>query len=228
MNLREEVLNAIPNAAREGVLKMALDHNITDPNDPTWAMVALAWSATTAARTGRETLDGALAAAALIPDSIYNATVRAGADLKAGVAQGIEAKTAEAGAALVQAITAAASSGAQELQKAAAGLDRLGAEKGAAFMETWKSDFAKALAVESKASLAWRLGKGYSVVAGALLVMMAMGAMIAFGFEMMEHKIIVSPHAQWRGHKIGFTQGVYRVPCATPGLVVCFSTRQAR
>ena len=122
MNLREDVLNAVPPPAREGVLKMALDHNIVDPNDPTWGMVALAWSATTAAAAGRETLDTALATAARIPETIYTSTIKAGADLSATVAQGIENKTAEARAALVQVIGVAASKGAQDLQKAAAGL----------------------------------------------------------------------------------------------------------
>lgn len=139
MNLREDVLNAIPDAAREGVLKMALDHNITDPNDPTWAMVGLAWSATQAASTSRQTLDAALDTAAKIPDAIYSSTVAAGADLKSGVAKAIEAKTLEAGSALVQAICVAASKGAQDLQKAAAGLERMGQENGAAFVEQWKA-----------------------------------------------------------------------------------------
>ena len=223
MNLREDVLNAVPPPAREGVLKMALDHNIVDPNDPTWGMVALAWSATTAAAAGRETLDTALATAARIPETIYTSTIKAGADLSATVAQGIENKTAEASAALVQAIGVAASRGAGELQKAAAGLDRLGAEKGAAFVETWKTDLARAVAAQAKSSLAWRLGRGYGVVAGALLMMMLVGAGIAVGAGVFAHKIIASPHAEWRGHEVVFTSPhVYHVQCPWG---VCFSAR---
>ena len=199
MSLREDVLNAVPAPAREGVLKMALDHNIVDPNDPTWGMVALAWSATTAAATGRETLDKALATAARIPEAIYTSTIKAGADLKAGVARGIEDKTAEAGAALVQAIGVAASRGAMELQRTAAGLDKLGAEKGAAFVESWKSDLARAVAAQAKASLAWRLGKGYGIVAGALLIMMLLGAAITLTAGVAEHKVIATRGITIRG-----------------------------
>ena len=70
MSLREEVLNAIPDAAREGVLKMALDHNIVDPNDPTWAMVALAWAATRAAGASKETFADIQKIARSIPGEV--------------------------------------------------------------------------------------------------------------------------------------------------------------
>lgn len=172
MNLREDVLNAIPDAAREGVLKMALDHNITDPNDPTWGMVSLAWSATQAAAISRQTLDDALGTAGKIPDMIYSSTVAAGADLKAGVAKAIEDKTMEAGSALVQVIGVAASKGAADLTAAAAGLERMGQEHGQAFVETWKAELARAANRRERGRL-FR-ASGWLVV-GALILFCAGG-----------------------------------------------------
>ncbi len=194
MNLREDVLNAIPDTAREGVLKMALDHNITDPNDPTWGMVSLAWSATQAASISRprQTLDAALNTASKIPDAIYNGTVAASADLKAGVAQAIEDKTVEAGQALVGAIAHAANKGAADLLKAAAGLDRMGAEKAAAFIEQWKVHLAHAIKEQAKASLAWKLAQGWGVVVALLAGMFILGMLTMTGIGILSHRVILS------------------------------------
>lgn len=224
-SLRAVALAAVPPGLKEHLLAWAGENNITRPDDPFWSLAAGLINALAAARAAGDAATKVSAAVASIQNEIFQGTQRASTDLAAGVARGIEDKTAEAGAALVKSINAAASVGAGELQKAAAGLDRIGADKGAAFVEAWKGDLARAVAAQAKASLAWRLGNGYGVVAGALLVMMLLGAGIAVGAGAFSHKIIDSPHAQWRGHRVGFTKTVYRVPCQAPGLVVCFSTR---
>ena len=192
-------------------------------DDPAWILAAAVRDATAAGAVATTAATRIESATQGISDQIYKTTVAAGADLKAGVAQAIEDKTVEAGQALVGAIAHAAGKGAADLQKAAAGLDRMGAEKGAAFVETWKCDLARAVASQAKASLAWRLGRGYGVVAGALLVMMLMGAAIAIGLGLFTHKIVESPHAQWRGHEIVFTSPhAYHVQCPWG---VCFSSQ---
>lgn len=225
-SLRAVALAAVPPGLKEHLLAWAGENHITRPDDPFWSLAAGLINALAAARAAGDAATKVSAAVASIQNEIFQGTQRASTDLAAGVARGIEDKTAEAGAALVRSINTAASTGARELQQAAAGLDRLGAEKGTAFVESWKNDLARAVAAQAKASLAWRLGKGYGVVAGALLVMMLLGVMLAFGFEMMEHKLIISPSAQWRGHEIVFTSPhVYRVQCQWG---VCFSSRPAR
>jgi hypothetical protein len=223
--LRAVALAAVPPGLKEHLLAWAGENNITRPDDPFWSLAAGLINSLAAARAAGDAATKVNAAVASIQNEIFQGTQRASTDLAAGVAKGIEDKTAEAGAALVRSINAAASKGAQELQKAAIGLDRLGAEKGTAFVESWKNDLARAVAAQAKASLAWRLGKGYGVVAGALLVMMLLGVMLAFGFEMMEHKLIISPNAQWRGHEVVFTSPhVYHIPCRWG---VCFSSRRS-
>ena len=222
---RDVALESLPPEMRESLLKKASDLGVHRVDDVLWAMVASVLDATLAAQVAGQHVKTLSLETRKIPDMIFQGTQRASTDLAAGVAQGIEKKTTEAGAALVQAIGVAASTGARELQKAAAGLDRLGAEKGASFVETWKVDLARAVASQAKASLAWRLGKGYGVVAGALLVMMFLGAALMFGFEVVEHKIIVSPSAEWRGHEIVFTSPhVYHTQCPWG---VCFSSRRS-
>ena len=223
---RDTALESLPPGMREALLRKASDLGVHRADDVVWAMVASVLDATLAAQVAGQHVKTLSLETRKVPELIYQGTMKAGADLAAGVAKGIEDKTAEAGAALVQAIGVAASRGAGELQKAAAGLDRLGAEKGAVFMEQWKTDLARAVAAQAKSSLAWRLGKGYGIVAGALLIMMFLGAAIMFGFEMAEHKIILSPNAQWRGHEIVFTSPhVYHLQCPWG---VCFSSRPQR
>ena len=220
---RDAALESLPPEMREALLRKASDLGVHRTDDVVWAMVASVLDATLAAQVAGQHVKTLSLETRKVPDLIYQGTMKAGADLAAGVARGIEDKTAEAGAALVQAIGVAASRGAGELQKAANGLDRLGAEKGAAFVESWKHDLARAVAAQAKSSLAWRLGRGYGIVAGALLVMMFLGAAIMFGFELVEHKIIVSPNAQWRGHEVVFTSPhVYHTQCPWG---VCFSAR---
>ena len=229
MNLREDVLNAIPDTAREGVLKMALDHNITDPNDPTWGMVSLAWSATQAASISRQTLDAALNTASKIPDAIYNGTVAASADLKAGVAQAIEDKTVEAGQALVAAISHAAGKGAQDLQKAAAGLDQMGAEKAAAFVEQWKVHLAHALKEQAKASLAWKLAQGWGVVVALLAGMFIFGMLVMTGIGILSHRVILSStvtyHRATAGNppQLNFVGPLYRAAASCPPGEACLA-----
>ena len=224
--LRDKTLAGQPPAIREQLLTAAASAGVADPNDPGWFIVAAVLTAQTSAQAAGAAAAKVGAAVGSIQDEIFKGTQRASADLAAGVACGIEDKTAEAGAALVQAIGIAASRGAGELQKAAAGLDKLGAEKGAAFVEQWKASLAKAAADQARNARAGALARSWGVVAGALLVMMFLGAGIMFGFEMVEHKIVLAPQAQWRGHEVVFTSPhVYHVQCPWG---VCFSSRPAQ
>ena len=186
MNLREEVLNAIPNAAREGVLKMALDHNIVDPNDPTWAMVALAWSATTAAAGARVTLDEA----AKIPDVLYKNVTAAGADLRAVLEAGIKAKADEAGSMLTNTILAASGHGADALKKAAAGLDKMAEDHATAFVEQWKAQVASAVEKQARTALRRSIARSWVSASFALLLAAGAGGAVALGGAYLQHRLI--------------------------------------
>lgn len=222
-SLRAVAVAAVPPGLKEHLLAWASENHITTPDDPFWPLAAGLINSLAAARAAGDAAVKVGAAVGSIQDEIFKGTQRAAGDLAAGVAKGIEDKTAEAGAALVTTIGMAASQGARELQKAAAGLDKLGAEKGAAFVEQWKASLAKAAADQARNARAGALARSWGVVAGALLVMMLLGAVIMFGFEMVEHKIIISPNAEWRGHEVVFTSPhVYHTQCPWG---VCFSSR---
>ena len=229
---KDHVLDAVPADRAPALAKALIKYGVTD-GDPIFEIVKIAVdsdasraAASAAANAAGEAAVKVGAAVASIQNEILQGTQRASVDLKAGVAQAIEAKTLDAGAALLQAIGVAASRGAGELQKAAAGLDNLGAQKGAAFVEQWKASLAKAAADQARNARAGALARSWGAVAGALLVMMFLGAGIMFGFEMVEHKIIISPNAEWRGHEVVFTSPhVYHVQCPWG---VCFSSRPAQ
>ena len=186
MNLREEVLNAVPAPAREGVLKMALDHNITDPNDPTWGMVALAWSATTAAAGARVTLDEA----ARLPDVLYKNVTSAGADLKAVLEAGIKARADEAGRDLTNTILAASGHGADALKRAAAGLDKMADDHATAFVEQWKASVASAVERQARTALKRSIARSWVSASFALLLAAGAGGAVALGGAYLQHRLI--------------------------------------
>lgn len=179
---REDVLNAIPPSAREGVLKMALDHNITDPSDPIWAMVGLAWSATTAANVARQSLTDTLAkmetATSEIPDVVLKSVQASGGDLAEAVAKRIDDRVVAAGGALYKSIEIAINRGASAYKEATNGLDKQAADKGAAFIESWKADVAKAVEAQARASLKNAIGVRWTGIATALAMAFAIGTVI--------------------------------------------------
>lgn len=232
MDTKDHVLDAVPADRAPALAKALMKYGVTD-GDPISEIIKIAVdsdassaAAAAAAQAASEAARSVDASVSSIQDEIFKGTQRAAGDLAAGVAKGIEDKTAEAGAALMHTIEIAASQAARELQKAAAGLDKLGAEKGTAFVEQWKASLAKAAADQARNARMGALARSWGAVAGALLVMMFLGAGIMFGFEMVEHKIILSPQAQWRGHEVVFTSPhVYHTQCPWG---VCFSSRPAQ
>lgn len=67
---RDAVLAATPEASHRGLLEMALQVGITDPADPIWTMVGLAWAAAFGAETARERLEIIRQETARLPDLI--------------------------------------------------------------------------------------------------------------------------------------------------------------
>ena len=178
MSLRDDVLNAIPDAAREGVLKMALDHNIVDPNDPTWAMVALAWSATQSASTSKQTLADLQEIAQGIPAAVLGSVQSAGSDLSAGLAQALQDEMIKVGQAIFQSVEIAEKRGAEALEAAASDLDKSAKAKGSAFIEAWKAEVAKATSTQAQAALKRAIGVRWGAVALSLAAAMVVGALI--------------------------------------------------
>lgn len=170
--LREIALASVSPDLREHLLAWAAENRITTPDDPFWPLAAAMANGMRAATVAGQHAQALAAETAKMPDILYQNVTRAGADLKAVLAQGIEAKTIEAGQALVQVIGVAAGKGAADVQKAAAGLERIGQEHGIAFVENWKAELARAAARRERAGL-FR-ASGWLVI-GALIVFCAGG-----------------------------------------------------
>ena len=176
MSLRDDVLNAIPAEAREGVLKMALDHGINIPDDPQWAMVALAWAATRAAGASKETFADIQKIARSIPGEVLKSVQDAGSDLAATLAQGLQNQMVEVGQAIFQSIEIAQKQGAETLQAAASDLDKSAQAKGAAYIDQWKVAVAKATAAQAQAALKRAIGVRWGAVAMSLAAALTIGA----------------------------------------------------
>ena len=199
---RDTALESLPSEMREALLRKASDLGVHRTDDVVWAMAASVIEATVAAQVAGQHVKALALETQKVPNLIYQGTMKAGADLAAGVAKGIEDKTAEAGAALVQAIGIAASRGAGELQKAAAGLDKLGAEKGAAFVEQWKATLAATVQKQATTALKKATLREWVAAVFGLGVMLCVGAALAVGYGMTTHKIVDARGIEVRGRGV--------------------------
>ena len=222
-NARDAALESLPPELREALLRKASDLGVHRADDVVWALVASVIDAAAAAQMAGQHVKTLVEETGKVPDLIYQGTMRAGNDLKEGVAQAIEDKTVEAGQALVGAIAHAAGNGAADLQKAAAGLDRMGAEKAAAFVEQWKAHLTHALKEQAQASLAWKLAQGWGVVVASLAGMFVLGMLTMTGIGILSHRVILSStvtyHRSAAGNppQLNFMGPVYRAASCPPG-----------
>lgn len=222
-NARDTTLKSLPPELREALLRKASDLGVHRADDVVWALVASVIDAAAAAQMAGQHVKTLVEETEKVPDLIYQGTMRAGNDLKEGVAQAIEDKTVEAGQALVGAIAHAAGKGAADLQKAAAGLDRMGAEKAAAFVEQWKAHLAHAIREQAKASLAWKLAQSWGVVVTLLAGMFIFGMLVMTGIGILSHRLILSStvtyHRAAAGNppQINFVGPLYRAASCPPG-----------
>ena len=222
-NARDTALESLPPELREALLRKASDLGVHRADDVVWALVASVIDAAAAAQMAGQHVKTLVEETEKVPDLIYQGTMRAGNDLKEGVAQAIEDKAVEAGQALVGAIAHAAGKRAQDLQKAAAGLDRIGAEKVAAFVEQWKVHLAHAIREQAKASLAWKLAEGWGVVVALLAGMFVFGMLTMTGIGILCHRVILSPEVTYHRAAMGnppqinFVGPLYRAASCPPG-----------
>ena len=215
MDTKDHVLDIVLADRAPALAKALMKYGVTD-GDPVSEIVRIAVdsdasraAAAAAANAAGEAAIKVGAAVASIQNEIFQGTQRASADLAAGVARGIENKTAEAGAALMQAIGIAASRGAGELQKAAAGLDKLGAAKGAVFVEQWKSILAATVQKQATTALKKATLREWVAAVFGLGVMLCVGAALAVGYGMTTHKIVDARGIEVRGRGVN-TEIIFR------------------
>ena len=223
MSLRDEVLNAIPAEAREGVLKVALDHGINIPDDPQWAMVALAWAATRAAGASKETFADMQKIAKSIPGEVLKSVQDAGSDLAATLAEGLQNQMVEVGQAIFQSIELAEKRGAAALEAAASDLDKSAKAKGSAFIEAWKTEVAKATAAQAQAALKRAIGVRWGAVAMSLAAALVVGAVIGTLISQTTTPTLAEVGARVVGREVAFA-GAHGALWCRPG-VLCVKPR---
>ncbi len=226
-SLRDQILDAVPAASHTSILKMALDKQITDPDDPQWAMVGLAWSATESASISRASLDSVRVETAKIPDHVFQGGVRAGIDLSktveaAGkkIMQEAQQQSDAATEKVRQGIAHATKAGSDALRQAIAGLRSAGTKARDEMVAGWRADLAAAARDEVRAGLTSRMARSWGLVSFLLFVAACIGA---FVFWLATNSpppttCIVGPVRAWQvpgGTEIAVTDGnaTSRVGC---------------
>ena len=122
-SLRDGVLSNVPETSHKGILELALDHGINNPDDPIWAMVGLAWSAAKGADLTRERLEIIRRETSSIPEKITRGTEQAGENIRTIIGNEVTEKANALREGLIEAIDKAAGEGAEAIRKAQDSLD---------------------------------------------------------------------------------------------------------
>ena len=196
-SLRDGVLSNVPEAAHKGILELALEHGINNPDDPIWAMVGLAWSAAKGADLTRETLETIRKETASIAEKITNGTEKAGSNLRTIINTEITEKMDALRGTLVKDIDKAAGRGAEAIRKAQDGLDDDIEKK----KETAVQDFATAAgnAAESHARSAFARARtaSWATVVLSLIASAIVGAGGSIGLGYLLHRVTPSEMRVW-------------------------------
>ena len=196
-SLRDQVLSNLPEAAHKGILELALDYGVNNPDDPVWAMVGLAWSAAKGADLTRERLEVIRRETASIPGKITEGTEQAGADLRKIINTEIAEKMDVLRGNLVNDIDKATEKGAEAIRKAQDGLDDDIEKKKEAAVQ----DFATAAgnAAESRARSAFARARtaSWATVVLSLLGSAIIGASGSIGLGYLLHRVTPSEMRVW-------------------------------
>lgn len=158
---KQEALRGLPPEWRERLVEQAAAMGIRSDGDIAWLLVKSFINAWAGAAAAGDRLVEIQSASGKIGQMIFDQTSAAGRDLNQAVATTIQKKMTEAGGALSKTIQTAATHGASALQAAAINLDKMGQEKGAEFIEAWKTAASRAIGVQSRLAIkkawAWAL-----------------------------------------------------------------------
>lgn len=187
---RDTALASVPTDRREALLTRASDLGVHRSDDVIWALVAAVVDATAANEAAGRHVEVLQNETAKLPSLMYEGAKKAGVDISGQVTTAITSTVNEAGKNIADRIDKAATSGATSLQKAAAGLDNLAAQKTSEFVENWKKKVIEAIDRHAKLALTWHLSKSWTQVVISLAVAMALGAAVATGTIFYYHKLI--------------------------------------
>ena len=167
-----EVMRAV-GASAPDLARIATRYGITE-NDPAWTLALAVRDATAAGVVAAQAADRIETAAQGVGDMVFRQAQLAGADIAASAATANEAKTLEAGGAIVSVIKHASQEGATALKAAAMSIPSAAAGQRDAILSEWRSALAATAAQEAaqraRRSEWWMGGIGLAMmVASALL-----------------------------------------------------------
>lgn len=188
-SLRDAILATTPEAAHRGILETALRYGITDPEDPIWAMVGLAWAATEGGSLARERLEIIRREADGIPEQIVLGTKRAGEEIRTMFGAELQERVREFRAILIKEIGQAAQSGATSIRQAQANLDGDIQRKKEAVLQEWTAAIGKAASSETSRAYARSWQMAWTTIGVSLLVAMVIGSLVTIGGIHLMHRM---------------------------------------
>ena len=175
---RDAALDAVPPERREHLLTRASDMGVTRVDDVLWGLVKSVVDTETASEKAIAALAAIKDAESSIPAAVLRSVQSAGSDLSAGLTKDLQEEMTRVGQAIFQAVEIAEKRGAAALEAAASDLDKAAIAKGAAYIETWKTEVAKATATVAKTHLAKALAARWGSVAGVILAAFLVGTAV--------------------------------------------------
>ena len=155
-------------------------------DEPAFGLVKIAVDVAKAAKTASEAADRIKESTAGVGETIYAQTVRAGNDLQSVIKTALSGEVIKTGKSLLQAIKAAADSGAQKIEQASAGIDAAARAQQAVIVRRMHADFPQAARSETKA----RYARSWLGIAFTLLLTLGLGACIGIGAQYLDGKVL--------------------------------------
>jgi hypothetical protein len=196
-SLRDGVLSNVPESAHKGILELALEHGINNPDDPVWAMVGLAWSTAKGADLTRETLETIRKETDSIAEKITKGTEQAGENIRTIIGNEVTEKANDLRESFIIEIDKAAGRGAEAIRKAQDGLDADIDKKREAAVQEFATAAGKA--AESHARKAFERARttSWTTVVLSLIGSAIIGSGGTIGLGYLLHRVTPSEMRVW-------------------------------
>ena len=193
---KAEALRGLPPEWREKLIEQAAHMGVRADHDTAWLLVGAFVNAWAAAAAAGEAATATQKAVSAIPDTVYQGTIRAGADLRGQVAAAgqevLKAATDQAAQtkeALVAAVQGAASAGASVLGKAVQGMDANAKARIEEIIARGVHEVGAAVRADARAAVAGRMARSWGVVSASLLFAVLLGSGLTWGGLFLAHHL---------------------------------------
>lgn len=179
--VQDEVLGSVTHEQSMDLLKLARAHGVKE-DDPLWVAVL----AIIRAQDISGVIDGAAgrieATARGVGKDIYDQAMMAGNDLAESAAKNIRGEVVAGGRAAVASIAAAILKGADDLRKAAAGLEKMGNVKACVVVNRWTDELFAKIEKQASTSVLYKSTSSAVTMLTIFLLVFCLGAGSALGW----------------------------------------------